>query len=78
MPCCTRIQAYLQLSYLNSQVAEQCKSALTRIKRSVSQMKQVTFMLSVRFFLEMWNERKVDRLQTITQHVSQLADSSLF
>ncbi len=35
------------------QVAEQCNSALNRIKCSVSRMKQVTFMFSVRLFLEM-------------------------
>lgn len=66
------LSSYLQYAYLNSQVAEQCNSALTRIKCSISQMKQVTFMSGVRFFLEMWNQRKNDSLQVIRQHASQL------
>ena len=39
------LSSYLQYAYLNSQVAEQCNSALTRIKCSISQMKQVTLCL---------------------------------
>jgi len=54
---------YLDLSFLNSQVAEQCNSALTRIKRSVSQMTQSTFMTSVRLFLDVWSEAKIAELQ---------------
>lgn len=63
---CTRsykLGMYLDLSFLNSQVAEQCNSALTRIKRSVSQMTQSAFMTSVRLFLHVWNEAKIAELQ---------------
>jgi Kyakuja-Dileera-Zisupton transposase len=47
---------------LNTQIAEQVNSHLKKIKSSVSQMKQVNFMRCSRFYLEMWNERKVKKL----------------
>lgn len=47
---------------LNSQIAEQC--ALKRIQCSVGQMKQATFMFSMRLFFEMWNQRKIQKLNT--------------
>ena len=67
------LSLYGEYAYLNSQIAEQCNnSALSRIKCSCSQMKQVTFMSTVRFFLEMWNQRKIDILSTAMQHVLRL------
>jgi len=36
------VSMYAEYAYVNSQVAEQCNSALTRSKCSVSQMKQTT------------------------------------
>ena len=49
------LSLYSEHMYLNSQIAEQCNSALTRIKCSVSQMKQTTFT-NIRLSLEMWNQ----------------------
>ena len=64
---------YAEYAYVNRQVAEQCNSALTRIKCSISQMKQSTPMCTVRLCLEMWNQRKVQKLDAIKQHLSGLA-----
>lgn len=41
------LSLYSDYEVLNSQIAEQCNSALKRVKRSVGQMKQVTFTPSV-------------------------------
>jgi len=57
---------------LNSQIAEQFNSALARIKCSVSQMTQRTFMFSVRFFLQMQNEKKIASLKQYSEHSHQL------
>ncbi|DBB13181.1 TPA: hypothetical protein ACH3X3_15247 [Trebouxia sp. C0006] len=62
-----QLSAYLQCSYLNSQIAEQCNSAHTRM--CVSQMKQITFMSGVCGNVE---TEEVDRLQATRQHTSQL------
>ena len=66
------LSLYPECELLNSQVAEQCNSALKRIKCSVGQMKQVTFMFSVRLFLEMWNQRKIKKLAMHTSFVQTL------
>ena len=66
------LSLYSEFMYLNSQIAAQCNSALTRIKCSVSQMKQTTFMSNISLFLEMWNQRKMDKLQAAQDHVSRL------
>ena len=63
------LSLYLDCKVVNSQIAEQCNSALNRIKRSVGQMKQVTFMFSVRLFLEMWNQRKIAKLIVALERV---------
>ncbi len=57
---------------LNSQIAEQFNSALARIKCSVSQMTQRTFMFSVRYFLQTQNEKKLARLKQYSEHSDSL------
>ena len=63
------VSMYAEYACVNSQVAEQCISALNRNKGSVSQMKQTTFMCTIRLFLEMWNRRKMQKLDVIKQHL---------
>ncbi len=63
-----KLAMYSQFKGLNSQVAEQCNSALTRIRRSVSQMRQNTCMTSVRLFLYVWNEAKAKDLKKFNDH----------
>lgn len=64
------LSLFSEWEVLNNQVAEQCSSALKRIKRRVRQMNQATFMFTVRLFLEMWNKRKIQQLtaQTLSRH----------
>lgn len=66
------VSLYAKYAYVNSQIAEQCNIALTGIKCSVSQMKQTTFMCTVRLFLEMWNQKKLNRLSATQRHLSGL------
>ena len=60
------LSLYSEWRVLNSHIAEQCNNALKRIKSSAGQ-KQATFMFSVWLFLEMWNQRKIQKLTTHTE-----------
>lgn len=64
------VSLYKQLDYLNTQVAEQCNSALQRIKPCVSQMLQVNFMFNMRLFLDIWNQKKIAKLAEVLEHVA--------
>ena len=50
---------YDDASFLNTQIAEQCNSALIKIRASIGQMTQAHFMFTVRLFLDVWNCRKI-------------------
>jgi hypothetical protein len=56
---------YEDLLGLNSQIAEQCNSALRRVKASITQMRQQSFMFNVRLYLDEWNRRKIARLDAM-------------
>jgi hypothetical protein len=73
--CCAGydIDRYSLLRYLNTEIAEQCNSALQYIKPSVSRCKQRSFMLLMRLFLDAWNERKIIKLDRARAHAQALA-----
>lgn len=54
---------YARLVHQNSQLAEQCNSALKKVKPALSHMLQKNFMASLRLFLHAWNVEKCVRLQ---------------
>ncbi len=58
---------YADVAFLNTQIAEQCNSALAKIKASVGQMTQAHFMFTVRLFLNHWNKRKIDLVHLYQQ-----------
>lgn len=57
---------------INSQIAEQCNSALGKIKSALSMMRQNNYMTWLRMYLHAWNERKTKVVQANEQHRSQL------
>lgn len=61
---------YMHLDFVNSEVAEQCNSVLQKVKPRLSQMSQVSFMLTMRLVLEAWNERKLQKIERMNLHVS--------
>lgn len=63
---------YLQYDYLNTEIAEQCNSALQKVKPSLAQMNQEYFMFSLRLFLEGWNAGKVSQLRVAQNHINSI------
>jgi Kyakuja-Dileera-Zisupton transposase len=64
------LSLYRSLGHINSQIAEQCNSALQKIKPCVSQMKQVAFMTTMRLFLDAWNRKKISALNGLNAHAA--------
>jgi hypothetical protein len=54
---------YTMLQRVNTSIAEQCNAVLGRVKGSITRMAQVSFMLSVRFYLDAWNTKKIALLK---------------
>lgn len=52
-----------ELARANSQINEQANSALQSIKRACSSMTQANFMRTVRLWMHLWNEKKIQLLQ---------------
>jgi hypothetical protein len=59
---------YAFLSNVNSQVAEQCNSALKKIKPALGRMLQCNFMAAIRLFLHSWNVGKCTKLLAREEH----------
>lgn len=59
---------YTFLSNVNSQVAEQCNSALKKIKPALGRMLQSNFMAAIRLFLHSWNVSKCSKLLAREEH----------
>jgi hypothetical protein len=53
---------YASLTRLNTQVAEQCNSALKKISPALGRMLQRNFMAAIRLFLHHWNTKKLASL----------------
>ena len=66
---------FSMLNRVNSSIMEQCNAALALIKGSVTRMTQVSFMLSVRFFLDAWNRKKVAMMEACARAQAQLPDA---
>ncbi len=56
------LDEYPQYDFLNTQIAEQCNSALSRVQDAAKCMGQVAYMLNLGFYLSMWNGSKELRL----------------
>jgi hypothetical protein len=63
------LSLYTELEDLNSQVAEQCNSALSKIKPLVSQMSMAAFMFNVRLYLDVWNAKQIKKWEAIDWHL---------
>lgn len=66
------IDMYTILSAVNSQMAEQANSSLKYIRASVSRMRQRSFMLQMRVYLDEWNARKLAALHVTPSHVANI------
>lgn len=56
---------YRAAAGLNSEVAEQCNSVMQKVKPSVSQMSQENYMAFFRFFMHVYNVRKIAKLERL-------------
>lgn len=56
----------------NTQLAEQCNSALKIVKNSVTRMSQGLFVSSLRLFLHSWNQKKLASLYEMQAYAERL------
>lgn len=64
------MELYDRWRMLNSQIAEQCNSALRKIKSALSMMRQDNYMTALRLYLHAWNEGKLAVLRAHEEHRS--------
>lgn len=63
---------YTFLDNLNSQLAEQCNSALKKIRPALGRMLQSNFMSAIRLYLHHWNTKKCTQVLATEQHRQEL------
>lgn len=66
------INEYPQLRYLNEEIAEQCNSAYARVRNCVTMMSQNNFVLMLRLYLDIWNEKKLQKMAACREYVATL------
>ena len=69
------LSLYPELVDLNSQVAEQCNSALPKITPLVSQMSMAAFMFYVRLFLDVWNTKQIRKMELLNDDIEPLQNN---
>ena len=78
--CCARsynIDLYddVLLDTLNTQVAEQWNAKLKTIKSSATKMSQELFMVSLRLFLDFWNEKKIKYVNAVNAQAARYTNT---
>lgn len=75
--CCFgySMKPYPCLAHINSQLAEQCNSALKKIKPALSFMIQRNFMASLRLYLHGWNMGKREQVHDLLTHMDALRNA---
>ena len=71
------LSLYAHLDFVNSEVAEQVNSVLSRLKSRLSQMGQLAFMLTMRLVLNVVNDKKHAAIRKADAHVSGLGSGRI-